>query len=403
MFIADCINTSPILGLNTIEKLQLLHRVPKLETFEVKEDLSQDYVKRMIYANKNLFEGIGNLDYVYDFKLKPGYTGKIEPCRKVPFKVLDDFKNALSKMESDKIIDKIEEPTEFVNAFTLIKKENKSLVIVLDPQHLNSCLLRGHFSIPTFEEISAKVHNAKIFTVLDASKAFWQVKLSEESSKLTTFQTPFGRFRFLRMPYGIKTAPEIFHRIYTDAFKDIPNLVIYIDDILIWANSEKEMQNTLEKVFSIAKQKGIRFNLNKCKIGVPEVKFTGHVFSKNGIAIDDSSIEAILKMKKPTDKKGVERLLGILTYRAKFIPNASELTAPLRELIKNRVEFNWTNIHDEAFEKIKKCLTDAPILKYYNPNLPSSLSVDASQSGVGAVLLQSDHPVAYASKAFTTT
>lgn len=101
--------------------------------------------------------------------------------------------------------------------------------------------------------------------------------------------------------------------------------------------------------------------------------------------MDDSRLEVIKKMETPTDKKGVKRLLGVITYCAKFIPKLSNLTEPLRKLIKKDVEFNWSNEQEVAFNKIKKSLTDSPILKFYDPNLPCTLSVDASISGVGAV------------------
>lgn len=115
----------------------------------------------------------------------------------------------------------------------IVRKPDKSLRVCLDPMYLNSCLLREHYRLPTFEEISSRMSEAKIFIILDASKAFWQVQLTEKSSYMTTFQTPFGRYRFLKMPYGIKTAPEIFHKLYSEIFKDIPNVEVYIDDILI--------------------------------------------------------------------------------------------------------------------------------------------------------------------------
>lgn len=219
IFVAVCENTSSILDLKTIENLQLLYRVLIIKSPDDIDNLNSNNIEKLIRENKNIFEGIGNIDYVYDLKLKPDYEGKIGHCRRVPFKILGDFKNVLNKMESNKIIEKIEKPTEFVNAFTLVRKENKDLVFVLDPQHLNTCLLREHFSLPTFEEISAKINNAKVFTILDASRAFWQIKLSKESSKFTTFQTPFGRYKFLRMTYRIKTGLVVFHRVYKEYLK----------------------------------------------------------------------------------------------------------------------------------------------------------------------------------------
>ncbi|XP_046477016.2 uncharacterized protein [Neodiprion pinetum] len=372
---------------------------------EVKANISLNKAqgtKGLIQENKDLFEGIGKLRYVYDFKMKSGYVGNIEPCRKVPFKVLEAYRSELESMERDKIIRRIDEPTEFENPVVLVKKPDNSLRVCLDPQYLNSCLLREHYKLPTFEEIASKMTNAKIFTVLDASKAFWQVELSKASSKLTTFQTPFGRYCFLRMPYGIITAPEIFHRLYKQIFSDVPNVEVYIDDIIIWAQNKEEHNKILQQVFTKARENGVKFNLGECKIGKSDVKFLGHVFTNQGIRIDADRIQAVTEMKKPTDTKGVERLLGMITYVAKFIPNLSDVTAPLRELIKKGVEFHWVEEHEVAFKKIKERLTSNPVLQYYDTNADCKLSVDASGTGVGAVLLQNNLPIAYASKAFTT-
>lgn len=113
--------------------------------------------------------------------MKPDYEGKVVPCRKVPFKLLNDFKKELDTIVSKNILAKIDEPTEFVNTFAVVKKENNKLVIVLDPQYLNSLLLREHYNLSTLDEISSKISNATIFTKLDASKAFWRIQLSDES------------------------------------------------------------------------------------------------------------------------------------------------------------------------------------------------------------------------------
>lgn len=203
------------------------------------------------------------------------------------------------------------------------------------------------------------------------------------------------------MPYGIKTAPEIFHRLYKQIFSDVPNVEVYIDDI-IWAQNNEEHNKILQQVFTKARENGVKFDLEKCEIGKSDVKFLGHVFTNEGIRIDADRIQAVTEMKKPTDTKGVERLLGMITYVAKFIPNLSDVTAPLRELIKKGVKFHWVEEHEVAFNKIKERLSSNAVLQYYDTNADCKLSVDASGTGVGAVLLQNNLPIAYALKAFTT-
>jgi len=234
------------------------------------------------------------------------------------------LKDGLMRMAKNNVIRKIDELTEFVNSLVMVHKKDGALRLCLDPQHLDN-ILREHFYNPTFEEIISKMAGAKYFSILDANKAFWQVQLSEDSSKFTTLSTPIGRFCFMRLPYGICSAPEVFHRCFSEIFGHIDGVNIYIDDILIWGKTQAQ-------ILKFSRAKNIKFNLHKCKINVNEVKYLGHIFSKDELKPDNDKIEAILKMKTPSDKKELERFLGMITYVPKFIPKLSHLTTQLRKL-----------------------------------------------------------------------
>ena len=156
-------------------------------------------------------------------------------------------------------------------------------------------------------------------------------------------------------------------------------------------------------MLEIARAKNFKLNKEKCKVGLEEIKYLGHIFSKDGLKPDQSKIEAVRKMPTPECKKDVERFLGVVTYLAKFIPNMSKHTEPLRGLTRDDVEWQWKAEHQQAFNTMKTMLTEAPVLRYYDVKLPVTLSVDASKSGLGAVLLQELKPVAYASRALTET
>lgn len=185
--------------------------------------------------------------------------------------------------------------------------------------------MREHYYLPTFEEISAKMAGSKKFSILDASQAFWQIRLSEDSVKYTTFNTPYGRYCFLRMPYGISSTPEVFHRCFSQIFNDIKGVEIFIDDLMIHAKDDKEHDEILNKVFERARRHEIRFNRNKSKIGLEEIKYIGHIFSRNGIKVDNEKIQVILEMKKPGNVKNLESFLGMITYVSRYIPNVSQL------------------------------------------------------------------------------
>jgi hypothetical protein len=220
---------------------------------------------------------------------------------------------------------------------------------------------------------------------------------------LTTFNTPFGRYRFLRMPFGIHSAQEIFHKRVNHLFEDLEGVETDIDDILVWGRTIEEHDQRLKATLDRTKLIGMTLNPDKCKLRVTEVTYLGHKLTGEGVRPDQSKVEAIINMPAPQDKAGVQRLLGMVNYLAKFIPGMSEITAPLRELLKKNVPWHWTEKHQEAFEKIKEILSTNRVLRYYDVTKPVILQTDASSKGLGAVLLQDGFPIAYASRSMTAT
>ena len=250
-FVVDTkIKAVPIIGIIGIQLLNLLQRTNELSTIE--SDIDTNF--------KDLFDGIGKIRCnPCDIKLKPDYEAVVVPCRRVAFGLIDPLKIELEKMLRDGIICKQTEPSEFVNPIVLVRKPDNTIRVCLDPQNLNSAIMREHFGMPTFEEITANMGRSEYFSVLDAT-GFWQIELSDEASKLTTFATPFGRYRFLRLPYGLSNAPEIFYRTFTEIFGDIDGVKIYIDDIIIYAKTKQEHDEILRKVLNRAREKGVKFN-----------------------------------------------------------------------------------------------------------------------------------------------
>lgn len=301
------------------------------------------------------------------------------------------------------IIETINEPTDWVNSLVIVQKKDGNIRLCLDPKPLNECIKRSHYQFPTFEEIIHKIKGAKLFTVLDAKSGFWMLPLDEECAKITTFQTPFGRFYFKRLPFGLSCAPEIFHRVVSQIFEKIDGVQSFQDDILIWGETEKQLTERVNAVLDKAQTNGFKFNINKCKFNVKEINFLGHKISSDGISVDENKIKAIIDLPIPKDKKELARILGMFNYVSKFIENFSEISQPLRALLKKDVEFTWNKYLNEVFNKLKKIITQAPVLSYFDQSKPILLSVDASSTGLGACLLQDNKPVCYASKALTET
>ena len=286
------------------------------------------------------------------------------------------------------------------NGFQLVKP-NGNLRICIDPRDLNKAVKRDYYPMSTIDDIVTRMPNAKVFSVLDASSGFWQVQLDTPSAKLCTFNTPFGRYMFKRLPFGLSSSQDIFQKIMSEMFQDIPGVEVVVDDLLIWGENEEQHDTRLIQVLERARHRNLKLNRTKCQIRKDAITYIGHILSKDGLKPDPKKTDAILKMPCPENKDDLQRFLGMLTYLGKFIPNLSTVASPLRTLLEKNVEWHWHTEQANSFLSLKKLITTAPVLKYFNPSKPTKLSVDASSKGLGAVLLQDNHPIAYASRALT--
>ena len=286
------------------------------------------------------------------------------------------------------IISKVEEPTEWVNSIVIVEKQNGSIRICLDPKDLNQAIKREHFPLQTADEIVADMAGAQYFSKLDASSGYWQIKLDEPSSKLLTFQTPFGRFKFNHLAFGVKSASEVFQRKVGEIIEGLEGCKNNQDNIIIWGSSKVEHDKRLKAILDRIQAANLKLNREKCVFGVQQLKFLGHTFTKNGIKPDESKVKAILEMPHPQSKQDLRRFMGMVTYLGKFLPNLSTISTPLRQLLQEDILWHWTDEHSSAIQSIKKLITQSPVLKYFDPKLDTKLSVDASKSGLRGVLLQ---------------
>lgn len=394
-------NVQPILGLRACEKLNLVKRVFVVTSENEKEQhpLMEEY--------KDCFEGLGCLPGKHKIHVNENVPPVVHPCRKVPFALREKLKVELARMEKLEVIKKIDEPTDWVSSLVIVEKRiTGALRICLDPKDLNHAIKREHFKLPTREEIMAQFAGAKWFSKLDASSGFWQMRLDEESSRLCTFNTPEGRYRFLRLPYGIQSAPEVYHKTIHMIFEHIPGVDTMMDDIIVWGSTRQEHDERLRQVLDKTREVNLKLNKDKCEFAVKSLTFVGDVVSEEGVKPDPRKTSAINNMERPKNKDDVRRFLGMVTYLAKFVPQLSTQSAPLRILLEQKNEWIWSHEQEECFLKLKEILTSEPVLKFYDPEKSTRISADASQYGLGAVLLQQHDeqwlPVAYASRALTS-
>lgn len=393
-FIVVSNEREPILGLDTCIEWKLIKRMD-VDAIAC----SQGDKKKFIEKNWDLFHGTGKFPGKFSIYLHENSKPTLHYKKRIPLALLDKLKIELDQMEQDGIISSVDYPTDWVNNLQVIERPNGGrLRICLDPKPLNACIKREHFLIPTIDDFTSKLANKTIFTVLDLSSAFWHMELDEKSSRLTTFMTPFGRYKFNRVAYGLNCAPEMFQRKMIQIFGDLQGVLIYFDDIIIFAINEIEHDKILEKVIERARQNNIKFNPEKIQYKQKSVKFMGNTISSGEIRPLAKYTDAILGMKKPTDKSSILRFLGLLKYIARFISNLSKLTANLRNLTRNDVEFVWNIEHENEFTNMLKLISSDTVLAIYDPNKQVVVQTDASKDGLGSVLIQDGRPVAFASR-----
>ncbi|UYV62275.1 K02A2.6-like [Cordylochernes scorpioides] len=395
-FIADGYY-QPILGIEAIEKLSLIKKCDAVQTEQ------NNSAKEILNRHKNIFEGIGRLPIEHKIRLNENTTPVIAPSRKIPFSIREKVKAELERMEKLDIIEKVEEPSEWTHPIVVVQKPSGDVRICMDPRELNKYVQRERYILPTAETIFSELKGATVFSVFDASSAFWQVPLDKESTNLCTIATPFGRFRFKRLPYGLNSASEVFQRCINNILSGLQGTACYMDDILIYGNTMEEHNRNLETVLRRLEENNVKLNAKKQQIAVDKVNFLGHIISRDGIAIQASRAEAIQKLKRPENKTEVQRFLGMVTYLGKFIPNLSDKTAPLRKLISNKSEWKFGGEENDCFEKLKNMVSNAPILTFFDPTKPITISSDASQYGIGTVLMQGGQAIEYASFSLNAT
>lgn len=395
--VLDIKNQLPLLGLQECLKLKLIKRIDSVGKLNFKslDDVVQKY--------SSVFEGLGKFPTQHHITLKENVRPHISAIRRVPQILYEPLKKKLCDLELNGIIKKVDEPTEWVHPLVIVEKPNGDLRLCLDPKELNQAVKREHFLIPSVDEIAGKLSNKKYFTVLDMKDGYWQIELDKESSDLMTFGTPFGRYKFTRLAFGICSAPEVFQKKNFEVFGDLLGVGLYFDDLIVTGSTEAEHDQNLKLVLERALKYNIKFNKKKIQFKQKSVKFVGQIFSENGVQTNRQYINAILDMPVPQSKADVLRFLGMVKYIGKFIPNLSKITAPLRNLTRLDVEWNWSTEHLNSVNNLKHLMTNSPVLTYFDSKKPIEIETDASKDGLGACLLQDGKPVAFASRSLTKT
>lgn len=324
---------------------------------------------------------------------------------RTPYSKKKEIEKQVNKLIENDLIETCTAP--YNSPIILVPKKSTDITkkwrMCIDYRKVNKALIPDRYPLPRIDDILDNLGRAVFFSVLDLYNGFHQIPIEKNSRDITAFSTEQGNFRWKVLPFGLSVSPNSFVRMMNLAFSGLPadSLFIYMDDIIVLGKSEKDHIKNLETTFARCREKNLKLNPNKCHFFKTEVLFLGHICSKNGIKPDPSKFASIQNYPTPYSSDCVRRFVAMVNYYRKFIDNFSIITIPLNNLTKKNVKFHWTQECQNAFNTLKNKLCHAPILAYPDYEQEFVVTVDASKSGVGAVISQNNKPIAFASKSFS--
>ena len=342
----------------------------------------------------------------------------IQPARRIPLHYIGRLEDELKKMLKEDIIEgpiDVEEPGTFLSNLVITdKKDSDRIRVTLDCQAVNKFIYATHETIPSSDELRHSLKGNDRFSTLDMTNCYYQFEIEEDARKLYAFRTPWGIYRYKRMVMGTSPASSEIQKRIRELIRKCDNAIHIKDDIMIYGVGD-EHDTHLRKVLKTLQTHGITLRPDKCHLGKSEVKWFGHIYSKEGMSTDPEKCRVIKDWPAPKSNAEVKSFLQTVQFNAKFLGGEPgeisypELTEPLRALTKKHARFRWGNKEDSAFNEIKKRLCSDRVLAPYDTNLKTRLYVDSSPTGTQATVCQQHRvseeyhwrPVNHTSRAWT--
>ena len=338
-----------------------------------------------------------SVEFVID--LIPGTAPISKRPYRMPKEELVELKRQIEGLELKEFIQPSTSPWGCPTIF--VKKRDTNVPrLVVDYRPLNAVTIKNKYPLPRINDLFDQLAGATVFSKMDLRSGYHQIKIRKEDIPKTAFVTRYGLYEYKVMSFGLTNAPATFMRLMNSVFMEYLDkfVVVYIDDILIYSKTEEEHAEHLCLVLTKLREHRLYAKFSKGEFWLKELIFLGHVVSAEGVSVIPDKIQTILKWEAPKSVKEVRSFLGMAGYYRRFIESFSKIAKPMTDLLKKDKKFEWSEKAEESFQTLKTKLTTAPVLVLPDTTKDFVIFCDASHQGLGCVLMQEGHVVAYASR-----
>lgn len=340
------------------------------------------------------------LDHAID--LIPGAIPPSRPIYRLSQIEMDELKTQLADLLQKGFIRPSVSP--FGAPVLFVHKKEGTLRLCVDYRALNKLTIKNRYPLPRIEDLMDRLAGSKWFSKIDLYSGYHQIRIKESDISKTAFRTRYGHYEFLVLPFGLTNAPATFMTLMNDIFREVLDkfVVVYLDDILIYSKSREEHCQHLQHVLTTLRKYQLYAKLTKCELFQNKVEYLGHYLSDQGIHVDDRKIQTIQNWPEPRNLTELRSFLGLASYYRKFVKDFSTIASPLTALLHKTKPYQWELSQQRALETLKNKLTTAPVLLLPDPAKSFTVTTDASDFAIGAVLSQDqgkgEQPIAYESR-----